>query len=283
MKSLVPTALALIAAISARAHTTETAIVAAMKLSEQRNYSWTCTITDDAQTYDIEGKTHLGFTWQRQPMPKTIARRLGREGGRELESIFTAPLQYVICTENGWKILEELPKQHDDWNDDQWYYVSVPTTVIRGPDMPADASQIDPFRLPPAIYFPVLVDDGDDEGKVYSNAQFALSLPHEELAVIVSSHAGFQVDGSIVMGTLTDLGAQLLLVHDGHEYIKPVAAGGRFKLWLNGGCVEKYLIELAGLVVVNRKAIYVRQKATTVIREVGTTFFEVPVDARRRL
>lgn len=285
MKLQVLAALTLIAVISARAHSPETAIVAAMQLAEKANYSWTCTITDDAQTYDIEGKTHFGYTWQRQPMPKTIARRLGREGGRDLEAIFSAPLQYVIRTENGWRNLEKLPKRHDDWNDDQWYYVSVPMpmTIMRGPDMPADASQIDPFGLPPAIYVPVLVDDKADDGKVYSNAQFALALPHEELAIIVSSHSNFDVDGDIVMGTLTDLGAQLLLVHDGHEYIKPVAAGGRFKLWLNRGSVQKYLVELAGLVVVERKAIYVRQKATTVIRDVGTTLFEVPADARRRL
>ena len=38
----------------------EAAIVAAMKLSEQPNYSWTTTVTDDARTYD-----HLVFYGKR--------------------------------------------------------------------------------------------------------------------------------------------------------------------------------------------------------------------------
>jgi hypothetical protein len=281
MKSLLGFTLTIFAAMSLRAHTVETAIVAAMKFSEDPNYSWTCTISDDAQTYDIEGKTERGFTWQRQPMPKGIARRLGRGAGRELEAIFSRPLRYVIRTDSGWKALQELPKQDREWTDDQWIYVPVP--VVRGPDMPADGSEGDRFGLPPAVYIPVMPQIDDDQGKTYSNAQFALALPHDELAVMVSSHADFIVEGNVASGTLTDLGAQLLLVHDGHEYIRPVTGGGRFKLWLNRGVVEKYLVELAGIVVVDRKAVYVRQKSMTVIKDVGTTKVEVPADARRRL
>lgn len=284
MKLLPAAILLVVAATSARAHTVETAIVAAMKLSENPNYSWVCTVTDDAQTYDIEGKTQGGYTWQRQPMPKNIARRLGRGAGHELESIFRSTLQYVIRTESGWRTLAELPEQHSDWNDDQWYYIPMPAPLVRTPDMPADVTAIDPFGLPPTVYIPVLANEEDDnDGKVYSNAQFALALPHDELAVVVSSHSEFQVDGDVATGKLTDLGAQLLLVHDGHEYIKPVAAGGRFKLWLDGDCIEKYVLELAGIVVVDRKAIYVRQKEMTRVTDVGTTTFEVPADARRRL
>ena len=280
MKTLIATTTVLLAANSTWGHTLETAIVAAMKLSEVPNYSWDCAVTDDAQTYRIEGKTELGgYTWQRQPMPKNIARRLGRGAGHELEAIFSTRHRYVIQTESGWKNLEELPKQHDDWTDDQWLYVSVP--VVRTPDMPADAS-IDPFGLPPAVYIPILKDE-PDHGKVYSNAQFALALPHEELGVIVSSHADFEVNGDTASGTLSHLGARLLLVHDGHEYISPVAGGGRFKLWFNGDIVEKYLVELAGILVVDRKAVYVRQKAVTTLKEVGRTAVVVPADARRRL
>lgn len=268
------------ASIVSGAHTHETAIIAAMGLAEAPNYSWTCTVMDDAQIYDIEGKTRDGLTWQRQPMPKTVARRLGREAGQDLESIFSDPLHYVIQTENGWRLLDELPKQHRDWIDDDWYYIRV-GTGFRTPDMPADDSELATYGLPPAIYVPVLRER--EEGKVYSNAQFALALPHDELAIIVSSHEDFVVAGDVVSGTLTDLGAQLLLVHDGHEYITPVVAGGRFRIWLRGDAVEKYIVELAGIVVVNRKPIYVRQKSTTVLKDIGTTDFVVPADARRRL
>jgi hypothetical protein len=231
MKTLLAVTTVLLAASPAWGHSLETAIIAAMKLSEVPNYSWNCAVTDDAQSYQIEGKTELGgYTWQRQPMPKKIARRLGRSAGRELEAIFSRRLRYVIQTESGWKALDELPKQHEDWTEDQWIHVST-TPVVRTPDMPADAS-IDPFGLPPAVYIPVLPKEESDNGKAYSNAQFALALPHEELGVIVSSHVDFQVEGNTASGTLTDIGAQLLLVHDGHEYIKPVAGGGASRFGL---------------------------------------------------
>jgi hypothetical protein len=282
MKMLPAAIVAIFAATDAGAHTRETAIVAVMKLSEEPNYSWTCTITDDARTYDIEGKTERGFTWQRQPMPKVVARRLGREAAHDLESIFSAPLRYVIRTEHGWKTLEELPKQHEDWNDDQWVYVTVPSPVFRTADMPADYDPLGLAGLPTTIAVPVMANE-DEEGKVYSNAQFALALPHDELGIVVSSHVDFEVEGDVAYGTLTDIGSQLLLVHDGHEYIQPVTGGGRFKIWLKGDAVEKYSLELAGIVVVDRKAVYVRQKSTTVLKDVGCTKVEVPSDARRRL
>jgi hypothetical protein len=281
MKPLLVVITSLLAATYTQGHSLETAIVAAMSLSEAPNYSWNCTITDDAQTYDIEGKTQLGgYTWQRQPVPKVIARRLGRQAGYELEAIFSSRFNYVIQTETGWRTLDELPKQHSDWNDDQWVY--IPGPVVRTPDMPADPSD-DRFGLPSSVYVPVLPKPEENNGKVYSNAQFALALPHEELGVIVSSNLDFQVSGDTATGGLTDLGAQLLLVHDGHEYIRPVTAGGRFKLWLKGDTIEKYLVELAGIVIVDRKPVYVRQKSLTMLRDIGRTTVIIPPDARRRL
>jgi hypothetical protein len=261
----------------------EHAIIAAMQLSEARSYSWRCSVTDDAQSYDIEGrKREDGYTWQRQPMPKSIARRLGRGADDRLEAIFKSTHQYVIATEQGWRTLPELPKEHKDWNDDQWFYVSVP--VVRTPEMPADANDAGTFGLPPVIYVPVLRQSAEkDSSRVYSNAQFALALPDQELSVIVSCHTALTVEENVAAGELNDLGAQLLLVHDGHEYIRPVVATGRFKLWLHNGTVNKYVVELAGIVVVDRKPIYVRQKSTTELKDVGATTFLLPVDALDRL
>lgn len=275
--------LCLSGAVIAGADTVDEAIVAAMQLAEVPNYSWTSNVVDDARTYDIQGKCGGGYTWQRQPMPHIIARRLGRDGGYNLEAIFSEPLRYVIQTPDGWKRLEELPKQHRDWADEtEWLLVSMP--VLRTPDMPADAWGMDPFGLPPAIYVPVLrAHQEDDEKRVYSNYQFALSPPHEELGIIVSSHIDLEVEGDTASGTLTDLGARLLLVHDGHEYIQPVLATGRFKLWLADHRVQKFTVELAGIVVVDRKTVYVRQKSVTQITDVGTTAFAVPPDAQRKL
>lgn len=280
MKIHLPLLLYFVAAQGMRAEPVEKAIIAAMKLSEESSYSWRCSVLDDAQSYEVEGKRFNGYTWQRQPMPKTVAKRLGRGAGDVLEAIFKDAYNYVIATESGWKTLRELPKEHDDWQDDQWIYVSVP--VSRTPDIPADESAHDPLGLPAAIYVPIIRNEGDAK-RVYSNVQFALALPHEELAIMVSCHTDICVDGNVASGNLSDIGAQLLLVHDGHEYIKPVVATGRFRLWLQNGSVTKYIVELAGILVIGRKPVYVRQKSTTVLKDVGSTVFTLSSEARERL
>lgn len=272
----------LLAWASAPAHTPETAIIAAMKLSEQPSYGWFTTVNDDAQTYTLEGKTEKGgYTWQRQPMPKAIARRLGRGAPHQLEAIFRNAFHYVVATEDGWRLPSELPRRAKDWSDESdMYYAATP--LLRTPDMPADERDLGRFGLPPVVYLPVVKARASDDF-VYSNCQFALGLPHQELAVIVSSHTDLQIEGDVVSGSLSDLGAQLLLVHDGHEYIQPVTAAGRFKLWLKNGLVEKYLLELAGILALSRETHYVRQNSTTILSGVGSTSVEVSPEVRQRL
>lgn len=281
MKTQLSLMLACAAMTSAQAESVNVAIVAAMSLSEASSYSWHTSVIDDARSYEVAGKTGDGYTWQRQPMPKTIAKRLGRGAGDLLEAIFRDTYNYVIATDAGWRTLGELPKQHTDWQDDEWIHVTAP--VWPSPEMPADESAFDPFGLPRAIYLPVLRNDQDASERPYSNAQFALAQPHQELAIIVSCHTDLCIEGDVASGSLNDIGAQLLLVHDGHEYIKPVVATGRFKLWLHGESVAKYVLELAGILVVERRPVYVRQKSTTVLTKVGSTAFALPSDARERL
>jgi hypothetical protein len=265
--------------VAIQASPIDDAIVAAMKLSEAPNYSWSCAIVDDAKSYDIDGKWADGFAWQRQPMPKTVGERIGRDAGYDLEAIFHGPLEYVVRTGQGWRTLAELPKRDPFCEENNnWIYTSAP--LLRTADMPADVNDLS-FGLPPAIWVPIVRDR--DDTHVYSNAQFALALPHRELAIVVSSYDAFKVDGNTATGSLTDVGAQLLLVHQGHEYIRPVVAGGRFKLWFTNGLVTKYTIDLAGVVVFEEKPIYVRQTATTVVKDVGTTGFYIPPDALHRL
>src|SRR3954462_9711629 len=83
---------------------TERAILAAMKLSEEPSYRWTSSISDDARSYDLEGKTDgSGCTWMRLPMIKIFAERLGRQAGPDLEAFFRSSSEYVVRTEDGWK------------------------------------------------------------------------------------------------------------------------------------------------------------------------------------
>lgn len=271
---------ATVTAIETRGGPVENTIVAAMAVGERGNYTWRSTITDDARTYEIEGKTAGGFTWQRQPMPTVVARRLGRSAGDTLDAIFIGPQDYVIHTENGWRQLEELPKQHPDWNDegDIWF---VP--VVAPPPVDFGGGEVwGPIAPPSVIYVPVH-RGVESTQRAYSNAQFALSLPHHELAIIVSSHVSLKANREIAVGRLSNIGAQLLLVHDGHEYITPVVADGRFKLWMKAGLVVKYQLELAGLLLVDDETVLVRQKSTTQLTDVGATRLNLSRDVWKRL
>ena len=266
-----------------RAGPAEAAIVAAMRLSEQPNYSWIATVSDDARTYDIDGKTdRRGFSLVKMPVVNSVRRRLGRSvTDTRIEIIFSGNVACVIQTDDGWMRPEELPPPDEPESD---LVISpatghatlgggtVPGSIVRG-------NVIRPGRRPRAR---------DNEEKHYSNLQLAVSLPHEELGVIVSSHQSFKVDGDLVTGTLTDLGAQLLLVRDGQKDIAPIRAAGTFKLWLRDGTVTKYQVRLQGLLSVDtpragRRQIEVNQTTDTIIKEIGTTKFEVPLQAQTKL
>src|SRR5690606_30215354 len=71
-------------------------------------------------------------------------------------------------------------------------------------------------------------EEGPQRG--YSNLQFAISPPHEELGVIISSGRDLEIVEEALSGNLTELGAKLLLVRDGQEDITPLKASGSFTL-----------------------------------------------------
>lgn len=258
---------------------TERVIMAAMKLSEKDSYSWTSTVEDDAGSYDITGKTQGGgYTWVRLPMVKSIAQRLGREADNDIEAFFKGTTAFVLRTERGWQLLRELPKKRRDFYDDIDIWPAPMPPVGRGPSAIAAT---DPFGLPPIVLH--RAPDPDEDRRPYSNAQCALSLPHQELAVIVSSHTDLRIEGDIVTGVLSDLGAQLLLVRDGQEQINPLLAAGTFKLQIVDGMVTKYFVRLEGIMQVDRKKVHVRQTSSTVIKDIGTTSFVVPDEVRKKL
>ena len=262
----------------------ERAILAAMKLSEEPNYSWTTTVADDARTYEIEGKTdRAGYTWMRLPMVKTIAQRLGRDAEPQIEAVFNGPSRYVIRTGRGWKTFKELPKPTWERKDEFEYWPApaharahLSSAAMAG----LDPHEVSPFP-PPMIVLPP--PSTEEEKRPFSNAQFALSLPHDELAIIVSSHTALRIDGDVVTGTLSDLGAQLLLVRDGQDHLKPLAAAGLFRLVMKNGIVARYSLRLEGLLLVDRKKVLVHQESSTQVTNIGTTSVQVADDIRRKL
>jgi hypothetical protein len=130
---------------------------------------------------------------------------------------------------------------------------------------------------------------GDDRSlRGYSNLQLGVSHPHEELGVMVSCHVSLAAEeAGVLFGTLSESGAQLLLVRDGQKEIVPLAASGNFRLWVRDGMVQKYRVHLEGLLQVDttagRQTVRVNQTTETVIRDVGRAEFAVPEEARRKL
>jgi hypothetical protein len=216
-------------------------------------------------------------------MVRAIAQRLGREADTEIEAIFQGSLRSVIRTDEGWRTLSELPKRKREWQDT---YVMLPVASrvqpLWGLEEP-DPFGTDPWGMPPVILAPPPSFPNEDEAQPYSNAQFGLAHPHEELAIIVSSHASLALEGDVVVGELTDVGAQLLLVREGQDHIAPVGAAGAFRLQLRKGLVWRYQLRLEGILRVERKRVHVRQASTTTLRDFGVTRFTVAEEARRKL
>lgn len=258
----------------------ESAIVAIMRLGEKPSYSWVTTVTDDARTYDIEGRTaRAGFTRVRMPVVNSLRRRLGRSvTDTQVELVFRGNVDCVIATEQGWRRPDDLPHVGEEEEPDLSggpLAATVPGGgIVSGGGV---GGTVRPRRA----------RSRERDERNYSNLQLGLSHPHEELAVIVSSHQDLVVEGDAVSGTLTDLGAQLLLVRDGQKEIAPLRASGRFKLWLRDGLVAKYHVRLEGVIEVDtgkgRRRIEVNQSAETIVKDVGTTVFDVPEEARRQL
>jgi hypothetical protein len=264
LRALAAIAVASILAV-AHAGPAERVVVAAMHLSDQPNYSWISTVVDDARTYDVVGQTERGgYTRVKMPMINAVRRRLGRSvTDSEIDAIFKGNVRCVIATEEGWKEAAELPAAEPRHAEAELPTINAPARS----------------RKRPALE--------EMEPGAYSNLQLSICHPHEELGIIVTSHSDLQVEGDIATGKLNDLGAQLLLVHDGQPQITPLRGSGTFKLWMRDGAVVRYVITLEGVLGIETPAgqrdIRVRQKMDTTLSHVGTTKVDVPEDVKRKL
>lgn len=252
--------------------------MAAMRLGQQSGYTWVTTIEDDLRTYDVRGAVDAnGFTRVRMPLVENIQRRLGRDAPDAImDVLFRGNTRCVIALEDGWKTPDELPRVRGRGFDDgvipgAAFSLGVPRTFGAAGSLGSPSSHV------PASAFK------KHAAPVYDSLRLAISHPHEDLAVIVSSFTELHVAGHVVTGVLNELGAQLLLIRDGQEDIEPVAAAGSFKLWLQDGIVTKYQVQLEGVLEVNRRKVMVTQRATTSLANIGTTRVDVPLEAAAKL
>lgn len=249
--------------VVAHAGPVETAIVAAMKVSEARNYRWVSTVQDDARFYPVEGRTEIGgYTWISMPVVASLRRKLGAGNSDPLTAIYKGAKACVIQTPNGWKTPAELAE-------------GAPPAPAQPPRRQSPPGQNGGLRVP-------------NNPIRYSNLQQTLSHPHEEIDVIIGSHAEItaQSDGTVT-GTLSEIGAKLLLVHPEQDEITPLRASGTFTLWIKGSTLVKYEVNLAGAIAVgaaaNRREVTINQNVITELHDLNTTKFEVPEEARRKL
>lgn len=252
------TKLALLLAATGQASPEDDVIVATMRLADEPSYHWSTIVSDNARTYTAEGRVLAGgYTWVRLPIVESMALRMSRSAEDTIEAVFKEPGHCMVRTPEGWVSMRDLPRRHHDWAEDNLR----PYIPLRGSGN-------------------LVTRDGP---RLYSNAQFAPTRPHDELAIIVSTYRGLQFEADGASGHLTNLGAQLLLVREGQEHLQPVIAAGRFRLWIQDGRVLKYYIEIEGVLLVDGAPCLVHQYATTVLDVPGSSPFEISGDICREM
>lgn len=267
-----------------RAGPVETAIVAAMRLTEAPNYSWRTDVADEVRTHEIAGATERAGDFSRVTMPVAAtfsgAPRRGGPGPRANvvsvgTFIFKGSEQALVEVGDGWRDPREEPEMIDRGQG-------------RGSGMGGMGGLpgMGGMRRRGMGGYP----GGPVEERrptVPDNLQTTLSRPHEEIALIVAGATDLKVEGEVLSGSLPDLTARLLLVHPGQRDRVARSAGGTFRCWIQGGVLMKYETKLEGILEVDgaagRREVTVRQTATTVLSQVGTTRVEVPPEVRRRL
>ena len=265
-------------AVAAAEAAPPTPIQILMTLSDARSYAWHSDVTDDKGGYDVNGKTtDEGYTWVRMPTIESLAKRLGREAEPDVEAIFRGATAYVVRTEDGWRAPAELPAVHPEWREPEELTYLV---VSRRHAAMGGRVDLDPSESRPYVFVVPVVRESKTTPR---DVQFAPSVPHEELAVIVSTHRSIHAGRSHMEGTLGTRGVRLLLIRDNQPTLQVQRGAGTFKVWLRGTALVKYRLDLEGEVLIEGKHVHVDQHSVTTIQAVNATTVEVPADVRLKL
>lgn len=254
-----------------RASPTDDVILQTMRLAEAPNYSWITTISTEVATFTLEGRTQPdGFTWVRMPMTRAIAQRLRQRGSGDLEAVFLGDT-FVLRMAEGWVAMDVVPWARPGPKVDTF-------ALARG--RPAGRMGTLGAPVPASARSGNWRSHDDGELRLPGDIHLGLTPPHEELGIIVSSFVELQIGAQVITGTLSELGAALLLVRDGHVEVTPVSTRGSFRLWLKDGRVAQYQLRLDGVLATGRKTSTVSTLTTTTIKQVGTSPIDIPDEAR---
>jgi hypothetical protein len=257
----------------------ESAIVAAMKLPDAPNYSWRTSIDDDARSYAIDGKTNRSddLSLVEMPMVAAVRRRSARGASNSdniVEAAFKGDEKVVLHVNDKWQTPDELRAAAEaalsNGRGGGGFYGGGSGRRGGGPGGRGGRGGRGDGSVPP-----------------YSNLQQTLSRPHEEVAILVANAVDLKAEPDGLSGALSDTGAKLLLVHPGQSELTPLQGAGTFRFWIKDGVLVRYDVKLQGVVAVSangtRREVAVNQTSSTTLSAIGTTSFEIPEDARKKL
>ena len=112
-----------------------------------------------------------------------------------------------------------------------------------------------------------------------------IKTPAKEASELASAAKELKVDGDVISGDLTEEGAKKLQKFGPPDGEGPTVsdAKGSVKFWVKEGTLVKYEFNLKGKISFNGNDMPNDRTTTVEIKEVGTTKFEVPEAARKKI
>jgi hypothetical protein len=239
----------------------DAAIVAASRLAEQANYSWSTFITNDANNGQIhfEGQAirggYTGFSVRN--LPDILRNRGVLRDAEGASQIYFRNGRCVILTDQDWLAPDELPPA---------------PSVGRNPSPNARGGR---GRGAAPSSVPTRIED-------YT---FDLRHPHEDLDLIIGSYTTLRPAADSFTGELTSAGAALFLSFFAQTKVEVRRAAGSFHCWIENGVVVRYEVMITATVNVvgDRNPLPVTCTITTEIHDIGTTRLNVPQAVRLKL
>ena len=199
----------------------DAAVVAAGRLAEKANYSWSTFITNDSNNGQIhvEGQTvRGGFTmFTIRNLPDILRNRGIMRDAEGATPVFYRDGRSLLLTDLGWLAPDELP-------------AAPPATRNSNPGSRGGRSG----RGPAPGNVPTKVED-------YT---FDFRHPHEDLDLIIGSYTTIRPAADSFSGELTPAGAALFLSFFAQAKVEVRRATGTFHCWIENGVVVRYEVKI---------------------------------------
>jgi hypothetical protein len=280
------------AATFVRADQADDAIAAAMKLSAAINYSWTTTLVQNSHTSTITGKTSAaGYSLLTFTGFSGSGTNFSAKPGGGVNTVFLGDSKYVIDNNGTWVMptdtsrsaaAADTGKESSTGNNNSGGS-SGRGRRSRGGGIGGIGGGGSPGQRRGSGS-----NSGDQDTAATASGPklpSGVNLPHEELAIIASNYSDMHTADGVVSGTLTEWGADQLLIPPGWTQSPPDKAAGTFRLWIKDGAVTKYELKLTAETGPGGVAIKggLAKTITVELTDVGNTQVTVPPAAKLKL